>query len=1331
MRAQAGTAISLTALDVSYTQDFDSLASTGTSSTLPQGWEFAETGANANTTYTAGTGSSNAGDTYSFGAASSSERALGGLLSGNLTPFFGAVFANDTGQTITSLDIDYTGEQWRSGALMRLDRLDFQISTNATSLTTGTWVDADALDFIAPNTTGPVGALDGEANETVLSALITGLNIPPGSSFRIRLSDFNGTGADDGLAADDFTITPHGGGAASLAISDVSIAEGNSGTINANFTVTVSTASHSGVTFDIATADGTGPAAATVTDGDYVARTEMGVLIPVGETSYTFAVAVAGDSTVEPDEMFFVNVTNAIGAPIADGEGLGEIVNDDEPPPVDGDVVISQVYAGGGNSGATLTHDFIELFNRGTTPVSLAGWSVQYNSAANSGTWLVTPLTGSIAPGGYYLIQQAAGTGGTTALPTPDATGNIPMGATAGKVTLQTNATPVVGACPSSATADLVGYGGTATCFEGTGPAAASGNTTSALRKRGGCFDSDNNSVDFSIANPTPRNSATPFRSCTPVMAVIHEIQGDGSVSPFAGQDVITSGVVTGVKSNGFFLQTPDAAADGNPATSQGIFVFTSATPAVAAGNEVSARGTAGEFFGLTQIEASLPGDVMVTALSATLPSAVTLTSLILDPAGSATQLERFEGMRMHAASLTSVAPSNDFGEIKAVLTGVPRPLREPGISVLNEVPPDPTSGVPDCCIPRFDENPETIVVDSDGLLGSTALAVTSHVPLDNVAGPLDFSFGAYKVLPETPPVAGANVNGVAAPAPLPGEFTVGGFNIENFAGNDTRRRKASLAIRQLMRSPDVIGHIEILDQPTLQTLADQVNADAVAASEPSPGYVAVLIPVSGSTQNVGFLVKTSRVQIDSVTQERAGDTFVNPNNGQTETLHDRPPLVLRATVDPGSVNPRPVIVVVNHLRSFIDVELVGGEGVRVREKRKAQAESTAGLLQELQTLNPGVAVISVGDYNAYQFNDGYTDPIATLKGVPTPDDQMVVDESPDVVDPNYINLTDALPVGERYSFIFEGTPQALDHVLVNAVGSSYFQRYAIARGNSDFPEVPASLYADNVNRPERASDHDMPVAYFRFPPPSTDLRIAKSADVASVAAGAPVTYTITIANSGAFVAQNVVVTDHLAPGTTLVTCATSEGGLCGGGPSPTATFALLAPGATATVTIVATVNCAAANGSSLANTATVGSDTADPDTANNTATLSVAVSNTAPTLTGVSASRTQLLLPLHQMVPVTINFTAADSCGPVTTTLSITSDEPVTAPLLQQGLAGLTSPDWQIVDAQHVLLRAERSIRGDGRVYTISIHAMDTAGGTTTQSVTVTVPRRIAGFPD
>ena len=115
-------------------------------------------------------------------------------------------------QTITSLLISYTGEQWRLGALSRQDRLDFQYSTDATSLTTGTWTSVTALNFIAPVTTGTVGPLDGNAaaNRTFITSTISGLSIPNGASFWIRWNDFNATGADDGLGVDDFCLTANG-----------------------------------------------------------------------------------------------------------------------------------------------------------------------------------------------------------------------------------------------------------------------------------------------------------------------------------------------------------------------------------------------------------------------------------------------------------------------------------------------------------------------------------------------------------------------------------------------------------------------------------------------------------------------------------------------------------------------------------------------------------------------------------------------------------------------------------------------------------------------------------------------------------------------------------------------------------------------------------------------------------------------------------------------------------------------------------------------------------------------------------------------------------------
>lgn len=195
-------------LVTNYAQDFNTLANTGTSATLPVGWLFSETLANANGLYSAGTGSSTSGDTYSFGASGSNERALGSVQSGSLISTIGAQIQNNSGTVITKLKISYTGEEWRLGTTLRTDKLAFQYSVNATSLTNGTWTDATALDFSSPNTSTAIGAKDGNAiaNKTEIVYTIRGLSIPAGAVFLIRWNDLNASGSDDGLAIDDFTI---------------------------------------------------------------------------------------------------------------------------------------------------------------------------------------------------------------------------------------------------------------------------------------------------------------------------------------------------------------------------------------------------------------------------------------------------------------------------------------------------------------------------------------------------------------------------------------------------------------------------------------------------------------------------------------------------------------------------------------------------------------------------------------------------------------------------------------------------------------------------------------------------------------------------------------------------------------------------------------------------------------------------------------------------------------------------------------------------------------------------------------------------------------------
>ena len=204
------------------------------------------------------------------------------------------------------------------------------------------------------------------------------------------------------------------------------------------------------------------------------------------------------------------------------------------------DVVISQVYGGGGNSGATLKNDFVELFNRGATAVDISSWSVQYASSSGS-TWQVTKLTGTIQPGQYYLVQEGAGSGGTQDLPTPDAVGTILMSATSGKVALANNQTVLSGTCPS--TVDFVGFG-TANCFEGTAAVSGLSNSMAGFRANGGCVDTDDNAADFSTAAPSPRNSASPLHQCS---APINP-SGTGSADPnflFAGDPTLLTVAVT------------------------------------------------------------------------------------------------------------------------------------------------------------------------------------------------------------------------------------------------------------------------------------------------------------------------------------------------------------------------------------------------------------------------------------------------------------------------------------------------------------------------------------------------------------------------------------------------------------------------------------------------------------------------------------------------------------------------------------------------------------------------------------------------------------------
>lgn len=207
------------------------------------------------------------------------------------------------------------------------------------------------------------------------------------------------------------------------------------------------------------------------------------------------------------------------------------------------DMVVSQVYGGGGNSGATYANDFVELFNRGSSAVDLGTWSIQYASATGT-SWQVTPLTGTVQPGKYFLVQLASAAAVGSALPTPDATGTTNLANSGGKVAVVRSATALTcgaaaGSCSADANvADLVGYG-SATDYEGSDAAPGLTNTTSDLRAGGGCTDTDVNESDFAGATPTPQNSATVAAPCT------GGPPPEESASADAGVDVDIEGVLS------------------------------------------------------------------------------------------------------------------------------------------------------------------------------------------------------------------------------------------------------------------------------------------------------------------------------------------------------------------------------------------------------------------------------------------------------------------------------------------------------------------------------------------------------------------------------------------------------------------------------------------------------------------------------------------------------------------------------------------------------------------------------------------------------------------
>ena len=520
----------------------------------------------------------------------------------------------------------------------------------------------------------------------------------------------------------------------------------------------------------------------------------------------------------------------------------------------------------------------------------------------------------------------------------------------------------------------------------------------------------------------------------------VFAIQGAGLVSPYSGQTVQTlDNVVTGKDHLGFFLQTPDGRADADAATSNGIYVFLNGTPMVEVGDQVDVTGKVGEFLGMTQIENPT---FTIDSSGNPLPAAALLNASIPSPSQPLppTDLERYEGMLVRVENGTITGPNDLHNGDFAVVTGPLRALREPGI----ELP-----GLPG--LPVWDGNPEIFEIDPNRA-GLPNVLVRSGARI-TAEGPLTFTFGDYQMWPTSMTVEDGEPRVEPVRDRAPGELTIASQNLLRFYDDvddpaldepvlttleyATRLQKASLLIRQALGAPDVLAVQDIENLTTLQDLAARIQAD-----DPAVVYTAHLLPGNdGMGVDVGYLLRDT-IRVDSLTQ--FGKNELLAIGGPPSLLYERPPLVLRGAYV-GNGAPLPFVVIGVQLRNQAGLTIS-----RNRLRRFEQARRLAQYIQGLQVSEPGIHLVVTGDFNAFEFTDGYVDVLGQLTGSLDPAGALL--PGTDEIDPDLTNQLFLEAPGERYSFVLEGTAQALDHALTSQALAPYVRGLDHARANADAP---------------------------------------------------------------------------------------------------------------------------------------------------------------------------------------------------------------------------------------------------------------------------------------
>ena len=950
-----------------------------------------------------------------------------------------------------------------------------------------------------------------------------------------------------------------------------------------------------------------------------------------------------------------------------------------------GGVVISQVYGGGGNSGATYKNDYIELLNTGDTAVTLTNWSVQYASATGT-TWQVTKLPASVtlAAGQYYLVHEALGSGGTDAL-TPDATGTIPMSATAGKVALVNSITALAGGKPVDNVVDLVGFGTTAGYYEGSGATPAPSNTLAVIRKNNGCLDSNDNSSDFVTGAASPRttaservscsggplpqpivlacpgsvgidvgtgttaplqasdadslvdkaaiskgavsgisltgftpatadnrtatatlvvdaslpagtypveitfgNDASQTASCTVNVAVsglvkIPQIQGSGLASPYVNTVQTTSGVVTKKLGSGFYIQDPQG--DGDPDTSDAIFVFGASTAAaVNEGDLVRVTGTVTEFTpnGAKRSYTELKDVSAATVLG----SGNTIQPVNID---LPTELSHYEGMLVRFTNPLTVNGNSYLGDRGELVLANGR--RETPTNRYRAGTLDANALIA--------ANAQNMVVLDDGIF-----TVPPHIPylaadktvragdtVTDLVGVLDFGAiggggGWYKLQPTETPVFSRTNAREDAPTVVAGNVRVASANVLNFFttftdGTDAWGRTgqgctigSSAPSRSNCRGADNLAEFNRQRDKIVNELK-AMNADAVGLMEiQNNGDITVSYLVDALNQAIGaptptyaYVAKPAATGTDAIRvamiYKPAVLTPVGGALSDGDAVNNRPPMAQTFKVN---ANGAKFSLIVNHLKSKGSC---GGAGTGDTDSGDGQGCWTATRVLQAKRLFtyfiPTVVaaagdpdVLAVGDFNAY----GHEDPIAYLT------DNGMVNELERFVRPN----------GAPYSYVFDGQSGYLDHALASTSLDKQVAGVTEWHNNADEPDaIDYNLEgkAGNdpyVNNAFRASDHDPVIVSLNLAPVLADV----SASVKAVQSGFTVNRitskysgTVTFTNIGAAALNGPLqfLLQGLPAGVTL----DNRSGEFNGAPYVTLPGTSLAPGASATVALTFT----------------------------------------------------------------------------------------------------------------------------------------------------------------